>query len=76
MLTKLPPKPRELVINHHRVKVQMDLADLETGQLVSINSYRWTIVEHGKSAKGRFVHLERVAQAFAEFEGESGSIAA
>ena len=44
VLARLPPKPRELVIDYHRVKVQTELADLETGHLVSINSYRWTIV--------------------------------
>ena len=63
VIVRWTPKPRELVIDYHRVKVQTELADLETGHLVSINSYRWTIVEHGKSAKGCLLHLERVAQA-------------
>ncbi|MFC0200571.1 hypothetical protein [Paracoccus rhizosphaerae] len=63
-----------MVIAYHRVKINMELADLDTGHY-SVHGYRgYSVSERRKSAKGRLKHLEQVAQAFREIDRSLGLI--
>lgn len=75
VLAKLSGKERDLVIAYHRVKIEKELADLETGHF-KVDRFRLQPADARKSAKTRLAHLEHVVQVFAEINEELGLKAA
>lgn len=74
VLAKLRRDEREMVIAYHRVKLNMELADLDTGHYSGHGYGGYSVSERRKSAKGRLKHLEHVAQAFCDIDRYYGLI--